>query len=134
MQALKTFVDVAEMILVRLPLAVQSKFYDKYYDNSLKIVRTFGLVAGYVTTPNGEVSSFLKQAHDIGHARRVGYVAYDASYSRWISGAKTADLLNLREKENKSFCPDKMLLNKIQKEIDLRVGNVLPYKNVANFQ
>lgn len=129
MQLLKKVVDVAQRMLRPMPFAIEKKFFDRYYDNTLKILCLMGCVIGYIVTPDGKQITFLEPASDIGMARRIGYSKYDTAYRQWIGKASTDDLIALHDKENRSPYRDKTLLLAIEVELNLRSG--LKFKNVA---
>ena len=131
---IKRVVDASEKVLSRLPFSVEARYYDRYYDNTLKVVRGFGFTAGYVTTPDGNTTSFLRSAHDIGQARRIGYAEYDATYRKWIHEASSHDLLRTRDQMKADRIPDRKLIQAIQDELDLRAGYGLQFANAVAYQ
>ena len=125
----KKVVDVAQRILRPMPFSIEKKYFDRYHDNTLKILCFMGFVIGYVVTPDEKQIAFMEPASDIGQARRIGYSKYDTAYRHWVGKASTDDLITLHEKENSSPYRDKTLLLAIEVELNLRSG--LKFTNVA---
>ncbi len=126
---LNKVVDLAQRIFRPMPFSVEAKYFDRYHDNTLKILCIMGYVIGYVVTPDGRQHSFKEAAADIGQARRIGYTKYDNAHRDWIGNAATSDLITLHEEQIKAPFKDNALLLALEVALNLRSG--LQFKNVA---